>query len=110
MLSKKEKKKILSGLRAVEKGNFYEELRISKEMFEALFYYLDEKLQEHGCQDTRAFMLQFLTDHAIDPAALIEWLEEEGEFSEAEGASCDCDILWIISCTDKVDAQAQYYT
>jgi hypothetical protein len=110
MLSKKEKKKILSELRAVEKRNFYEKLLISKEMFEALFYYLDEKLQEHGCQDTREFTLQFLTDHAIDPVALIAWLEDESVSAEAQGASCDCDILWILSYSDKIDAQAQYYT
>ncbi|HSC25232.1 MAG TPA: DUF2695 domain-containing protein [Candidatus Babeliales bacterium] len=49
-------------------------MSISKENFETLFYYLDEKLQEHGCQDTRKFTLQFLTDHAINPSSLLTWL------------------------------------
>ncbi len=110
MLSKKEKKKILSELRATSKQKFYDELLMSKDQFEALFYHLDEKLQEYGCPDTREFTLQFLTDHKIDSTALIAWLEEEGPFVEAEGASCDCDVLWIIDQSEKVDAVPVYFS
>jgi hypothetical protein len=110
MFSKKEKKKILSELRMVEKQKFYDGLLMSKEQFEELFYYLDENLQAHGCSDTRQFSLQFLADNSIDPTPLITWLEEEGSLSEAEGASCDCDILWIIDQSEKIDAVPAYFS
>lgn len=69
---------------------FEKSLPVSREIFQKLFDFLDEKLEEHGCDDSLKLTKQFLETNHIENIKEVEnWLKENGGF-------CDCEVLYNV--------------
>ena len=81
------RKQIKRELREKAKFEFEKSLPISREMFQNLFDFLDEKLSEDGCDDTLKLTSEFFEENGIENIDEIEnWLRENGGY-------CDCEVL-----------------
>lgn len=66
---------------------FENSLPMSRDKFKLLFDYLDEKLNEQGCDDTNALTMSFLLQFSNETAEkVLAWLADHG-------GKCDCEIL-----------------
>jgi hypothetical protein len=84
---KQRRKQILTDLKLESKRSFEESLPMDRANFGKLFDYLDEVLEEKGCDNTNKLSKQFLTDLGIeDPDLVLKWLASHGGY-------CDCEIL-----------------
>ncbi|HEX7869188.1 MAG TPA: DUF2695 domain-containing protein [Chryseobacterium sp.] len=69
---------------------FEKSLPISRENFQSLFDFLDEKLEKNGCDDGLKLTKQFLETNQIQNVDEVEnWLKENGGF-------CDCEVLYNV--------------
>ncbi|MEG0371805.1 MAG: DUF2695 domain-containing protein [Clostridium sp.] len=83
----KQKKKELKKKYAEEQTKaFIATLPFSIRLFEDLFNYLDEILEEHGCDDTLKYTIKFLEDNDLPVEESVDWLRANGGF-------CDCEAL-----------------
>lgn len=72
------------------KIEFEKSLPISREIFQNLFDFLDEKLGENDCDDRLKMTKQFLEANQIQNVDEVEnWLKENGSF-------CDCEVLYNV--------------
>lgn len=69
-----------------QKKDFIENIPFSPSLFESLFNYLDEVLEEHGCDDTLKYTERFLEDNELPVKKSLNWLRDNGGF-------CDCEVL-----------------
>lgn len=69
-----------------QKKDFIENIPFSPSLFESLFNYLDEVLEEHGCDDTLKYTERFLEDNELPVEKSLNWLRDNGGF-------CDCEVL-----------------
>lgn len=89
IMNKEDKKRLLNEYKKRERESFEKSLPMSKNLFVDLFDYLDENLEEYGCQHDFTLTLSFLEDNNCDVDTVIEWLLENG-------AGCDCEVLFNI--------------
>lgn len=89
IMNKEDKKRLLNEYKKRERESFEKSLPMSKNLFVDLFDYLDENLEENGCQHDFTLTLSFLEDNNCDVDTVIEWLLENG-------AGCDCEVLFNI--------------
>lgn len=83
----KSKRKELQKKYAEElRKSFVDTLPFSPSVFESLFDYLDELLEEHGCDDTLKYTESFLKDKELPVEKSLNWLRDNGGF-------CDCEVL-----------------
>lgn len=82
-MNKKEKKALSRAWKESEK----EEYILSSEQAELLFTFLEESLDEKGCDHTRRFTELWLNDHCSDNKEQV--LEE----MRRAGGYCDCEVL-----------------
>lgn len=81
------RKRILNELREKQQKEFEQRLPMDRKVFENLFDYLDNQLEENSCDDTNKLTLEFLVKNKIDnKETVINWLAENGGY-------CDCEIL-----------------
>ena len=81
------RKQIKKELREKAKIEFENSLPISREKFTQLFDYLDENLNEFGCDDSLTLTSKFLQESEINNIDEIKnWLCEKGGY-------CDCEVL-----------------
>lgn len=81
------RKQIARDLRFKARQDFESSLPTSRENFEALFYYLDEKLTDNPCDDTLKFTAIFLQSLKLDNIEEItKWLSKHDGY-------CDCEVL-----------------
>ena len=85
-MNKDEKRKALAEYKRRQKEAFLASLPMSEELFRELFDYLDEQLEDQGCQDDLCLTRAFLADQDCDSEAVLDWLEDQG-------AGCDCEVL-----------------
>ncbi|MGN1032230.1 MAG: DUF2695 domain-containing protein [Intestinibacter sp.] len=85
-MNKSRKKELLKEVKNKEKQNFIESLPFGEEIFEELFDYLDESLENYGCDDTLKYTKKFISENNLPLEESIEWLEENGGY-------CDCEVL-----------------
>lgn len=84
---KERRKQILNELREKQLKEFEQSLPMDREIFENLFDYLDNQLEENSCDDTNKLTLEFLVKNKIENVeTVINWLAENGGY-------CDCEIL-----------------
>lgn len=84
---KARKKETRDALREKERESFEDNLPMSREMFEALFEYLDYTGQETVCDHTLRLTLQFLNENNVGNVDIVlDWLE-------TNGGHCDCEVL-----------------
>ncbi len=91
-LTKEEKKALKLNYVMEKEKNFI----LSREEAEGLFDYLDEKLEENGCDSTLKYTMEWLNlsiDREIIPSVLAE-IEEMGGY-------CDCEV--ILNCYEDYD-------
>lgn len=90
MATKDEKTKIKEtkqALRNKEHEAFEQNLPMSRDMFEALFEYLDYTGQETVCDHTLRLTSQFLNENNVaNRDIILDWLE-------SNGGHCDCEVL-----------------
>lgn len=80
-------KQIARELTLKARQDFENSLPTSRENFEALFDYLDEKLTDNPCDDTLKLSVAFLQSLKLDNIEEItKWLGEHGGY-------CDCEVL-----------------
>lgn len=65
---------------------FIATLPFSSSLFQSLFNYLDEVLEEHGCNETLKYTEKFLEHNGLSVEKSINWLRDNGGF-------CDCEVL-----------------
>ncbi|WP_294230656.1 DUF2695 domain-containing protein [uncultured Chryseobacterium sp.] len=84
---KARRKRILSELRQKQQQEFEQSLPIDREILANLFDYLDDQLEESGCDDTNILTATFLKNKKIENIEMVlDWLAENGGY-------CDCEIL-----------------
>ncbi|WP_294213134.1 DUF2695 domain-containing protein [Chryseobacterium endophyticum] len=84
---KARRKQILSELRQKQQQEFEQSLPIDREILANLFDYLDDQLEESGCDDTNILTATFLKNKKIENIEMVlDWLAENGGY-------CDCEIL-----------------
>ncbi|WP_029283382.1 DUF2695 domain-containing protein [Pedobacter sp. R20-19] len=84
---KERRKEILNELQKKEQQAFDQSLPMERHFFELLFDYLDQELEENGCDDTNNLTKAFLISHKIsNPEIVLNWLAERSCY-------CDCEIL-----------------
>ncbi|MBW3636092.1 MAG: DUF2695 domain-containing protein [Armatimonadetes bacterium] len=59
---------------------------ISKPDLKALFDYVDDRLQQDGCDNTLESTRAFLTQRQLPTEPILDWLVEQG-------GSCDCEVI-----------------
>jgi hypothetical protein len=59
---------------------------ISKPDLKALFDYVDERLEQDGCDHTLKATRSFLAQQNLPQEPILDWLVEEG-------GGCDCEII-----------------
>lgn len=86
-MDKKQKKAMQRAVKERENAVFENSLPISRVLFEELFDYLTEELEDQGCNHDNSLTKSFLQDSRIEnPEAVLTWLRERGGY-------CDCEIL-----------------
>jgi hypothetical protein len=81
------RKQILKDLKAKQLQAFEASLPISRALFKGLFEYLDEQLENEGCDDTLRLTEQFLQDAGVvNIEEVLQWLRDHGGY-------CDCEVL-----------------
>lgn len=87
---KERRRQIHKELQEKAKIEFEKSLPVSREIFQNLFDFLDEKLEEHDCDDSLTLTKQFLeTSHVTNTEVVENWLKENGGF-------CDCEVLYNV--------------
>jgi hypothetical protein len=89
MPSKEEKQRRKSLRESVEQRERTQALAsmpISVADLKALFDFVDNKLEEIGCNHTTRHTLAFLEQHRLGKDRIIAWLAEYGGF-------CDCEVI-----------------
>jgi len=92
-MDKKQKKELLKKYAEEQKNNFINSLPFKKSLFEKLFDYLDENLENHECDHSYKLTINFLKEHNLPVEKSLEWMKSNGGF-------CDCEVLWNIE--DKI--------
>lgn len=85
-MNKDQKRAALAEYKRKQKEAFLSSLPMSEALFRELFDYLDEQLEEQGCQDDLRLTEAFLSKHDCNAEAVLEWLEDHG-------GCCDCEVL-----------------
>lgn len=84
---KERRKQIQRELQEKMQAEFEKNLPISREFFQKLFDFLDEKLEKNDCDNDLKMTKQFLESQHIQNMEEVEnWLKENGGF-------CDCEVL-----------------
>ncbi|MDN3691200.1 DUF2695 domain-containing protein [Chryseobacterium tructae] len=84
---KERRKQFLKELREKKQKEFEQSLPMDREIFENLFDYLDNQLEENNCDDTNKLTLEFLVKNKIENIeTVLNWFAENGGY-------CDCEIL-----------------
>ncbi|GEO02522.1 hypothetical protein AAE02nite_01860 [Adhaeribacter aerolatus] len=83
---KERQKQLKAEVMRNEKEKFLNNLPISAGQFKELFTFLDEQLEQEGCDDTLFITKSYLGSKGIEQENVIAWLEENGGF-------CDCEVL-----------------
>lgn len=86
IMDKSVKKSLLKQYKEIENEKFIKSLPIPKETFYELFDFLDEQLEEHGCNHSLDLTTAFLASNKIDSKPIIDWIIEHGQ-------GCDCEVL-----------------
>nr|WP_315153997.1 DUF2695 domain-containing protein [uncultured Flavobacterium sp.] len=87
MDDKQRRKQIIKELKQKHQDEFEQSLPIDRTLFKKLFDYLDNKLEENGCDDTDKLTIEFLKKNKVDNIQTVRnWLSENGGY-------CDCEIL-----------------
>lgn len=85
-MDKNMKKELLKKHKQEQKNALRDSLPFSIMLFQDLFDYLDEKLGEHGCDDTLKYTIHFLNVHHLPVENSLNWMRENGGY-------CDCEVL-----------------
>ncbi|WP_027625642.1 DUF2695 domain-containing protein [Clostridium lundense] len=85
-MDKNKKKELMRKYAQEQKNTFENSLPFDKTMFEQLFDYLDEMLEQEGCDDTLKYTTKFLNDNNLPVEKSLDWLNENGGY-------CDCEVL-----------------
>jgi RNA polymerase-binding transcription factor DksA len=84
---KQRRKQILNELKQKQQEEFEQSLPMERELFGNLFDYLDNHLEENGCDDTNKLTVKFLEKNKLENIeTILIWLAENGGY-------CDCEIL-----------------
>lgn len=84
---KERRKQVLNELRERQQKEFEQSLPMDRVIFENLFHYIDNQLEENGCDDTNKLATVFLEKNKIENIeTVLNWLAENGGY-------CDCEIL-----------------
>ncbi|MCI3938951.1 DUF2695 domain-containing protein [Chryseobacterium aahli] len=87
---KERRKQIQKELQEKAQIEFEKSLPISHKIFQSLFDFLDEKLEENDCDDSLKMSKQFLeTNHITNIEEVENWLKQNGGF-------CDCEVLYNV--------------
>ena len=62
---------------------------MSRELFEKLFDYLDQQLEENKCKHNLDLSALFLNNNSCPVEPVLEWLCENG-------GGCDCEVLFNV--------------
>ncbi|MBK1811952.1 DUF2695 domain-containing protein [Clostridium sp. YIM B02505] len=85
-MDKDKKKELMRKYAQEQKNSFENSLPFDKTMFEQLFGYIDEMLDQDGCDDTLKYTTKFLNDNNLPVEKSLDWLNENGVY-------CDCEVL-----------------
>lgn len=84
---KERRKQILNELREKQQQKFEQGLPMDREIFVGLFDYLDNQLEENGCDHSNKLTAEFLEKNKISNIEnVLNWLADNG-------GHCDCEIL-----------------
>ncbi|WP_085947151.1 DUF2695 domain-containing protein [Vreelandella titanicae] len=87
--SKQEKRRraaLVEAMVAEDTKEAIENMPLSLAVLGELFDYLDETLEQEGCDHSPRATQLFLSQKGLDPNQVLPWLEEQG-------GNCDCEIL-----------------
>ena len=83
---KKQNRKAIAEYKQKQRETFLASLPMSPELFQLLFDFLDEQLEENGCQHRFTLTEAFLEANLVDSTPVLDWMLENG-------AGCDCEVL-----------------
>jgi hypothetical protein len=87
---KERRKKIIDDLGQKSKEDFEMSLPMSRDDFQKLFDFLDEKLTDDDCDNTLKLTGEFLLiNNILNSDSILAWLNENG-------GGCDCEVLMNI--------------
>ncbi len=83
---KKREIEIIMTLDGEELERYLGKLPAKKEQFDALFNFLESKIETQGCDHTSRFTMQFIMQRMMDFGKVSGWLSQNGGY-------CDCKII-----------------
>ena len=81
-----EKKRRVKAWREGERAKARAAFPLAVEQLRDLFDSVGTAVDEQGCDESLRFTMRWLTDHALDPASVVPWLQENGGW-------CDCEVV-----------------
>ena len=89
-MDKEKKKKLLAEYKQQQKKEFEASLPIPRETFLDLFDFLDQELESLTCPADFTLTISFLKGRDLEVEMILEFLE-------ANGAYCDCEVLYNVA-------------
>ena len=89
-MEKEKKKKLLAEYKQQQKKEFEASLPIPRETFLDLFDFLDQELESLTCPADFTLTISFLKGRDLEVEMILEFLE-------ANGAYCDCEVLFNVA-------------
>ena len=89
-MEKEKKKKLLAEYKQQQKKEFEASLPIPREIFLDLFDFLDQELESLTCPADFTLTISFLKGRDLEVEMILEFLE-------ANGAYCDCEVLYNVA-------------
>ena len=89
-MEKEKKKKLLAEYKQQQKKEFEASLPIPRETFLDLFDFLDQELESLTCPADFTLTISFLKGRDLEVEMILEFLE-------ANGAYCDCEVLYNVA-------------
>lgn len=87
---KARKKQLMGEWKRQQQALFDEGLPASRELFQALFDYLDDVAQEKDCDHSLRVTREFLSKRGVgNTEVVIKWLNDNGGY-------CDCEVLYNV--------------
>jgi hypothetical protein len=83
---KKREVEVMAQLSGEELERHMGKLPATREQFDALFNFLEMKLESQGCDHTSRFTMQYLMQKMMNFPKVSAWLSQQGGY-------CDCKIL-----------------
>lgn len=83
---KRKRKALLAQAKQTEQAQEEAALSLPMAAIADLFDFVNDKLEDEGCDDTLRHSLAFLSNRGLAPEPVVAWLQKQGGY-------CDCEVI-----------------